>query len=48
MVLRMTGNHVGSTLGSSNLPLGAIKTQPDSKGFGFPFINPKFKFVSYG
>ena len=21
----MTGNHVGSTLGSSNLPLGAIK-----------------------
>lgn len=26
LVLRMTGNHVGFTLGSSNLPLGAITT----------------------
>ena len=26
LVLRMTGNHVGFSLGSSNLSLGAIKT----------------------
>jgi hypothetical protein len=26
LVLRMTGNHVGFSLGSSNLPLGAITT----------------------